>query len=43
MDGEWISDHNAIVAEVLLIPTYDSIEIPAEDTGKQIQLKEIFQ
>ncbi|MBQ2881877.1 MAG: endonuclease/exonuclease/phosphatase family protein [Clostridia bacterium] len=32
MDGEWISDHNAIVSELLLIPTYDSIEIPTEDT-----------
>lgn len=30
MDGEWISDHNAIVSEVLLIPTYNSIEIPQE-------------
>ena len=31
MDGEWISDHNAIVSEVLLLPAYDSIEIPAEE------------
>ncbi len=34
MDGEYISDHNAIVSDLLLIPTYDSIEIPTEDTEK---------
>ena len=31
IDGKWISDHNAIVSEVLLLPAYDSIEIPAEE------------
>ena len=30
MDGEWISDHNAIVAELLVLPTYSSIELPEE-------------
>lgn len=29
-DGQWISDHNAIVTELLLFPTSDSIEIPEE-------------
>lgn len=29
-DGEWISDHNAIVSELLLLPAYDSIEFPEE-------------
>ena len=29
-DGEWISDHNAIVAELILLPAYDSIEIPED-------------
>ncbi|MBQ2915841.1 MAG: endonuclease/exonuclease/phosphatase family protein [Clostridia bacterium] len=31
MDGQWISDHNAIVSELLLLPAYDSIEIPTEE------------
>ena len=33
-DGEWISDHNAIVSELILLPTYDSIDIP---TGENAQ------
>ena len=31
MNGEYISDHNAIVAELILLPAYDSIEIPTEE------------
>lgn len=27
IDGEWVSDHNAIVSEVLLLPKYDSINL----------------
>lgn len=30
MDGQWISDHNAIVSELLVLPTYSSIELPEE-------------
>lgn len=31
INDQWISDHNAIVSEVLIIPTYDSIEFPEEE------------
>ena len=33
-DGEWISDHNAIVSELILLPTYDSIDIPTEENAQ---------
>ncbi len=31
VNDQYVSDHNAIVSEVLLLPAYDSIEIPTEE------------